>query len=196
MSKSLTMEAVAVKDVAEGEELTISCAVPPSTPDTPCQTSPNLFSDIPTDLPTEIRSGMLEGIYNFNCTCSLCTAPSGERELSDRQRNQIIAIRQVLVDPETTLVKALDLATELLALAQKEGLDIKLKDYYNELMRVFFKLKDVDSALEFAEAALEKAEEFGGGDDEFKVAIRSNVAALRKRRSETAEAEAKAGTET
>jgi len=132
---------------------------------------------------------MLDGLYNFNCTCSLCTAPETSRKVSDKRRDQIIAIRRVLVDPETTLTKALDLAGQLLALAQEEELDIKLKDYYNELMQVFFKLKDIDSALEFAEAALATAEELGGEDDEFKAAIRSNVEALRRKKLEKLETE-------
>ena len=129
---------------------------------------------------------MLEGIYNFNCTCSLCTAPKVKMAVSDKRRDQIIAIRRVLADPETELTQALDLANELLGLAEEEGLDIKLKDYYNELTQVFFKLKDTDSALEFAEAALKKAEEFGKEDDEFQASIRTNVETLKRMREKEA----------
>ena len=124
---------------------------------------------------------MLEGIYNFNCTCSLCTAPDAKRQTSDKRRDSIIAIRRVLAEPDTTLEKALGLTSELLTLAEDEGLDIKLKDYYNELMNVFYKLKDYDSALEFAEAALKKAKELGKVEgDEIQAAIEANVKMLKK----------------
>ena len=130
---------------------------------------------------------MLEGIYNFNCTCSLCKAPDAQREVSDKQRDQIIAIRRVLAEPDITLARALELTNELLRLAEQEGLDIKLKDYYNELAQIFFKLRDFDSALDFSEAALAKLDELGPEEDEFKAAIRANIDALTKMKAKQAE---------
>ena len=68
---------------------------------------------------------------------------------------------------------------ELLDLLEKEGLEFKLKQYYLDLMKIYLRLGDLESALQYAEAALHKAEEYGARDDDDSVvAIQSNIGKL------------------
>jgi GTP1/Obg family GTP-binding protein len=122
---------------------------------------------------------MLQDIYNFQCTCSLCSAPPAKKQASDRRRERILAIKELLKVQQTSDDETVELTREFLRLVQQENLVDKLKDYYQDLMRVYYGFGDIDSAIYFADAALQKAEEFGDGEDEFKRAIRSNLLALK-----------------
>ncbi|KAK5653306.1 hypothetical protein OQA88_8997 [Cercophora sp. LCS_1] len=160
-SETLANEAVAVRDVNEGEELTISY--------------------IPADLPTSERVAMLQLHYKFQCSCQLCSAPARTQNTSDARRERIAEIRTHLVDA-TDKESARRLADELLQLVDDERLGLRLKEYYNELITVFHRLGDVESTLKFAEAALQWAEELSGGvDDKYQRAIRGSIIALGER---------------
>jgi hypothetical protein len=139
------------------------------------------FPDIPADLPFLYRSQMLEAIYKFNCTCDLCKATEEEKKESDSRRERIVLIRKLFRDDVAHLSREeiKEFSTELIRLAREEGLDLKLKDYYNELTLAHFKVKDIEAAIGYATAALEEAEKLGENDDEFKRAIRANVEALK-----------------
>jgi tetratricopeptide (TPR) repeat protein len=76
------------------------------------------------------------------------------------------------------------LTEEFLGLVVEEELEFKLKDYYQDLMKTFYKLGDFDKAVSYAERALEKAVELSREEDEVTAALKANVAALRKRQQE------------
>ncbi|KAK4185176.1 hypothetical protein QBC35DRAFT_28739 [Podospora australis] len=167
---TLATEAVAIRDVEPGEELTISY--------------------IPIDLPIKERLSLLESHFNFQCTCKLCSAPPDKQRYSDLRRERIGSVRSLIKKvKETSNVD--DLAAELFALVEEEGLQLKLKEYDNELWIVYYQLGDVDSAIKYAEAALKEAEELGGvqggEDDEVQVAIRRNLGIMRRLQAQKAE---------
>ncbi len=127
---------------------------------------------------------MLGAIYNFRCTCSLCSATDAEKQASDERRERIVDIRELLGDEQTSHDEVVKLTPELLRLVQLENLGFKLKKYYGDLVETFYRLGDIGSAIQFADLALRKAEELGDGDDEFANAIRANLQALRRMQNE------------
>ncbi|KAK1752204.1 hypothetical protein QBC47DRAFT_416682 [Echria macrotheca] len=174
----LSIEAITIREIQPGEELTISY--------------------IPPDLPTPIRQSLLKTHYFFTCTCALCSSsssssssPSGNE--SDENRQRINQLRSFL-ESTRHLQPARDAADELLALAEKEGLDFRMREYLNELMLTFYRLGDLDGAVGYAEEALRRAVELGGnsgggdggdeeeGEDEFVRAVRANLDVLRAMR--------------
>lgn len=167
-----------MRDVQEGEELSISCKKVER------QQNMGLMLtdlDIPGDLTTSKRLAMLESHYKFRCNCQLCSAAPQEQKVSNKRRRRIARIRALLRDVEDTNSARL-LADELLELIGEERLDFRRKEYYNELITVFHRLDDVKMTLRFAEAALQWAEELSGGvDDKYQRAIRGAVIASKER---------------
>jgi len=133
---------------------------------------------------------MLKAIYNFDCTCSLCSASDEEKRVSDERRTRIETIRDMFLDEQKTHGEIVDVTREFLRLVQEEGLEFKLKEYYSQLMETYYRLGDINAAIVFADAGLRQAEEQGSGDNEFKDALRSNLEVLQSIRKKREEEEA------
>jgi hypothetical protein len=122
---------------------------------------------------------MLQTIYNFSCTCSLCSASPTEKHASDLRRERIATIRELFEERRTSYAETVELTGELLRLVQKENLEGKLREYYHDLMKTYYLLGDIESAIQFAKQALQEAERFSGGEDEFTKTIGSDLKKLR-----------------
>ncbi|KAK0647199.1 hypothetical protein B0T16DRAFT_376314 [Cercophora newfieldiana] len=159
-ASSLSVEAVAIRDIHVEEELTISYT--------------------PPDLPTEDRLQLLESHYGFKCHCELCSAPQEIRQVSDAQRQRIQEIRtNIRAVKDLSALRLMD--NELLGLVEREDLGFKSKEYEWALALAFYRLGDLASAIRKAGAALRHAESLAGGeDDEFQRAIRGNIAFMKR----------------
>lgn len=127
--------------------------------------------------------------FNFECRCPLCAATRDEISSSDQNRQRI---QEILVSLDsirrgyTTAVDLKDvqsLASEMISLAGEEDLGPStMKRYGHDLMRIFFELGDVPSAMKYAESSLVLSEEFDGPEDAdgLQRALRRNLEALRE----------------
>lgn len=125
-----------------------------------------------TDSATDTGHGMpyaerriyLDG-WNFNCTCSLCTAPEEERSLSDRRRYRL---RDILMSLTSHSVGAGELGKvlhETIDMIEKEELWVLLGHYYAGFAQAYLAAVDFESARKYGFLAEEMAERYGQEDD-------------------------------
>lgn len=126
--------------------------------------------------------------FNFQCQCPLCAATHDETSASDRNRRRIKEIL-ILLDrvgrghAGIDLASVQQLASEMLALAEKENLGPStVKRYNHDLMRIFYEQGDVSSAIRYAKESLLLSEEFDGPEDAdgLQKTLRRNLELLRE----------------
>ncbi|ENI10357.1 hypothetical protein COCC4DRAFT_123589 [Bipolaris maydis ATCC 48331] len=118
--KTLSMQVKAKRDIAAGEEINISYGR--------------------VDLTREERQELYKDGWNFECTCSLCTAPHGETKASDDRRIRFARLKQRLrnLTAETYDAKqVVEWEKEVMAIAQSEGLEVLLAEDYERLAYVY-----------------------------------------------------------
>lgn len=118
--RTLLMEVKAVRDIAVGEEISIS------------------YGKI--ELQSNERKKLYQQGWNFTCTCSLCTASSYEIAESDQRRARFTQLRKALenLTPETfDAQQVVAWEKEIMELSKQEGLDILLAGDYERLAYVY-----------------------------------------------------------
>lgn len=136
---------VAHRDIAEGEEITISY--------------------LPPGLSHQRRSKMLER-WGFECSCAICTAPAEEFAESDNRRRRLHDLKQDAYDAsfENRTAQAVGLTEESLALLQEEGLMMAAGWRYKFLARWNTELGREEEAEKYQKLADEWNETYLGGD--------------------------------
>ena len=138
--KNLTHSTVAVRDIAAGEELTVTY--------------------VDAMLPRAQRQARLRD-WGFNCTCAHCAAGEAEGAESDARLRRIAELEKKL-DDFTDLSVTAETGAELVALYQAEQLDIYLGHVYTRAALNFALLGDTERASEYAALAVVAVErEFG-----------------------------------
>jgi hypothetical protein len=99
---------------------------------------------------------------------------------SDQRRDRIVAVRRLLKGQKASKDEIVSLSKDFFRLVELEKLDFKLKEYYNDMAEAFYGLGDHALAYEYTAKALEKADELGSEEDEFKTAIRNNLITLKR----------------
>src|SRR5262245_43531080 len=101
---TMALTVFALRDIQPGEEVTIT------------------YLDSTADMSRAARQALLQEHWNFNCSCSLCSAAADEVALSDDRRARIGAAREKIRlagGRARTLYRA---ATQLAHLYEEEGL--------------------------------------------------------------------------
>ncbi|KAF2855659.1 SET domain-containing protein [Plenodomus tracheiphilus IPT5] len=118
--RTLLMEIKAVRDIAVGEEISIS------------------YGKI--ELKSAERKKLYRDGWNFTCTCSLCTASSYEIAGSDQRRARFAQLRNMLENLTAETYDAQQIVAwekEVMELSKQEGLDILLAGDYERLAYVY-----------------------------------------------------------
>ncbi|KAK4226020.1 hypothetical protein QBC38DRAFT_367425 [Podospora fimiseda] len=163
-SRTLSLSAVATRDIMPGEEITISY--------------------IPIGMSTAYRHKHLSN-WHFNCTCALCSAPEQAREASDARREHIIELFYGMQEPSTTYEDLIEMTKEFIELAQVERLITKIGEYYQVLMKLFYEKGDPVAARKYGKAALMFGEIFSDPDGEFCEGLREDMEIVERVISET-----------
>ncbi|KAH8895883.1 SET domain-containing protein [Thozetella sp. PMI_491] len=138
--RNLTHSTIAVRDIAPGEELTISY--------------------INSMLPLAERRERLSD-WGFNCTCQHCLASAAEVAASDARLKRIEALEKKLDDFNDRSVTA-ETGKELVELYEKERLHIYLGHVYTRAALNFALFGEVERASKYAAVAAEAVErEYG-----------------------------------
>ncbi|PKS09161.1 hypothetical protein jhhlp_003775 [Lomentospora prolificans] len=136
--------------------------------------------NIPWGLPSDHRDFLTTNFFKFKCQCSLCTAPYEEKMAKDGRRRRMQEIEGLLKsDAAESYDNAVEMAQELINLANEEGLYGKMQELYLDLMSVFYDYADYDNALFFAESALGFAEDFEDPEGSTVLGIKANIEVLR-----------------
>ncbi|KAM0203074.1 hypothetical protein ACHAPI_001246 [Fusarium lateritium] len=108
-----------------------------------------------------VRQDKLKSAFGFDCDCSLCTLPVGQRNLSDRRRVEIKKLEESLGDGSDDLtksspLKALHNVRKLLHLIKKEDIVDRLlpRCYFNSF-QIAIAHQDLARAMVFAQRSLE-----------------------------------------
>lgn len=143
----MTHITTAVRDIAAGEELSLS------------------YIDV--TLPLRHRLSRLSALWNFSCTCKACQLPSAEAEESDIRLERIKVLEDTLGHPAKSF-PAGDLMAqtggELVALYEQERLDVYIGYAYRRAALNFALFADEDNAKSFAQKALNALERQGGAE--------------------------------
>jgi hypothetical protein len=104
--------------------------------------------------------------WGFNCTCSLCSDPEAMK-ISDRQRNRIQEILDVLDDPKHhTHAHVRSALAEVEHLVDKEGMTAQIGDFYSIVADLYFTMGDMKLARDYGELALELVRHYAGYDND------------------------------
>ncbi|OAL54384.1 SET domain-containing protein [Pyrenochaeta sp. DS3sAY3a] len=118
--RSLLMEIKAVRDIAAGEEISIS------------------YGKI--ELKHAERQRLYKDGWNFTCSCSMCTASAYEIEGSDQRRRRFKQLRDKLENLTSDTYDAEKIVgweKEVMEISKVEGLDILLAEDYERLAYVY-----------------------------------------------------------
>lgn len=180
------MEVVAIRDISAREEVTITCTFNDARYSVhPFRLDSDACVDIEDGLSSTDRKSVLAAMH-FECRCSLCTAPRDEILASDQNRQRIQEILGSLdsIRKDHAAIDLKDvqaLAGEMLSLGSAEELGPStIKRYKHDLMRIFYELGGISSAIKYAKGALTLSEEFDGPEDVdgLQRALRRNIEVL------------------
>jgi hypothetical protein len=137
----MTHTTIAVRDIAPGEELTISY--------------------IDAAVSQAERQQRLSTSWGFECTCHQCTLSTADREASDARIRKISQLLKDLESPNSTSVTA-ETGAKMVALYHEERLDIYLGHAYTRAALNFALFGKEEEARGYARLALEALErEYG-----------------------------------
>ncbi|USP76003.1 hypothetical protein yc1106_03277 [Curvularia clavata] len=148
VSKTLSMEIKAKRDIAIGEEINISYGR--------------------VDLTREERQELYKDGWNFECTCSLCTASHEHVTASDERRIRFARLKKTLqnLTAETyNAQKIVEWEQEVLSIARSEGLEVLLAEDYERLAYVYAGHGMVKEARSWAEKAKQNLLDWTVEDD-------------------------------
>ncbi|KAK5656821.1 hypothetical protein OQA88_4369 [Cercophora sp. LCS_1] len=161
--RTLAVEAVVYKDIAEGEELSLSY--------------------IPMNFLTAQRKEFLEN-WGFNCTCSLCTDKEASHH-SDHNRQRIQEVLESLDYPDNqTHEKVKAAIMEVEDLVKQEALEGQLGDFNSIVAELYLDMGDFKLAREHGEVALKMLRKYAGFDNVRTDAAVEFLEKLRKRETE------------
>ncbi|KAF2137363.1 uncharacterized protein K452DRAFT_110241 [Aplosporella prunicola CBS 121167] len=126
-----------VKDVAEGDEITISY--------------------LDGAGPRSARQQKLHEAFGFACACATCSLSLPERQDSDERQDEIAELDELVADdarPGATLFRGLEHVHTILLLLQAEGIaDARVPRAYEDAFQIAVAHGDVGRARVFAERA-------------------------------------------
>jgi len=178
------MSALALRDIKEGEELTISCTppfsprpylpLPPISPYKPLTSNPlhqlltSIVSDSEFGLNSQERKDAMLSRWGFLCTCSLCTASAEATKKSDERRELIKELRDAALDHvmKREFRKAIAKQADMIAVMEEEQMLSPMGEYWQIQARLYNTIGDYANAKKHAEMALEDLEVYGGRDYE------------------------------
>lgn len=131
---TLTLTLFALRDIAQGEELSYSYLDPLSTP---------LQKD---------RHAALRSQWGFTCTCPICADPNS-RAASDRRREEIRGLKAQLVASTQDPVRIVQLCKRMLSLYEEEGVIVPRGMVAEMAAYMANRAGDVERAVEIAEIA-------------------------------------------
>ena len=93
--------------------------------------------------------------WGFQCKCSLCSASEESRELSDKRRERIKALRELALKAanEADYLKAVTHYHKLMKLAEKERLYPQFGEHYWVMTQLYSALQDRNDTLKYAQMA-------------------------------------------
>lgn len=148
VSKTLSMEVKAKRDIPAGEEINISYGK--------------------VDLTREERQELYRDGWNFKCTCSLCTAPHDHVTASDERRIKFARLKSMLQNLTAETYNAQQVVgweKEIISIARSEGLEVLLADDYERLAYVYAGHGMVKEARVWAEKAKRNLLDWAVEDD-------------------------------
>ena len=124
----------------------------------------NSCTDTGHGMPYEDRQRTLSG-WNFNCTCSLCTASPKERARSDKRRYRLRDILQELTSPYSGGTKKLGkMLKETQDLVKKEEMSFLIGNFYAGFAWAYLASRDLKNARKYGLLAEEMGERYGQED--------------------------------
>ncbi|KAK3314537.1 hypothetical protein B0H66DRAFT_593257 [Apodospora peruviana] len=132
---SFAMEVIALRDIRDGEEITIS------------------YLDASTESTSKERRNKLSSDWNFDCGCSICAPGKGTKEESDRRREKIAKERKLLQSSRGDAAKIMRHVETMLGLFDEEGMIMPKAEYYALAAHASKHLGRRKDAMEFAELA-------------------------------------------
>ncbi|KAI1466445.1 SET domain-containing protein [Daldinia caldariorum] len=138
---------MAVRDVAEDEELTIAYYDPLQSHST--------------------RQEKLQKEWGFKCSCQRCSANATAIAESDRRVSQIHALWKELDDHSATSKGSAEKARLLISLYEEEGILGRLNEAYYRAAIEYVGIGDVEKATEYAALCIENGLLFVGPDRPF-----------------------------
>lgn len=155
------MEVVAIRDISPGEEITHSCK---SSLVLPCPRVPTSLTpaDAPLGLNHKDRQEVVSE-WGFTCKCPLCSSSSKTIQKSDRRRDRIREIKDILTERDDLSRDQVDrFVDELLRLVDEEKLEVQLVVFYEVIARAYMEVFDFEKAREYATMAEEAWIQYGG----------------------------------
>ncbi len=129
--------------------------------------------DAPIGMPKNDRQRILSN-WNFNCTCSLCTAPKDKTWGSEMRRMRLMEIYDAIRDQSKPMspqeIEAIE--TEMMIIIRHEDLQMQLSEYYMVLADAYARALVFDKARQYAAMAEELWIRYGTEEHE-------NVAGMR-----------------
>lgn len=129
------------------------------------------MTDPSTDAPLgntyQQRKAVLQA-WGFQCNCTLCTASTKERNLSDSRRERLLDIHSLILSQATELStqRIGELILEAVHLIEKEQLEPQLVEYYQQFAKAYMMIRDFRRAREFAALADQMWLFYGGPEHE------------------------------
>ncbi len=114
-------------------------------------------------MPYEERRSHLKG-WNFNCTCSLCSAPTAERAQSDKRRYKLRDILSDLVSYKLGGPSLSDMLDETLYLVEKEDMGFLVGSFYAGFAWAYLASNDLGNARKHGLLAGQMAERYAQED--------------------------------
>lgn len=115
-------------------------------------------------MPSVERRAQLSG-WNFNCTCSLCSASPEERAQSDRRRYRLRDILMGLTSYSAGTEGLDKLLEETLDMMEKEDMGFLVANYYAGFAWAYLGGSDFENARKYGLLAEEMAERYGQEED-------------------------------
>ena len=123
------------------------------------------FLDAPLGLTYAERKQQLDG-WGFQCTCSLCSAPQRDKDISDARRDRLLDIHMQLETLSMGKHKMEDLTDELTYLINKEEMWPLFCEYYVVVSRAHIAFGDIAKAKKYAQIADNTWYQYGGENHE------------------------------
>lgn len=103
--------------------------------------------------------------WNFNCTCSLCSASPEERAQSDRRRYRLGDILRELASHSAGAEGLDEMLDETLDMIEKEDMWFLVANFYAGFAQAYLAGMDFENAEKYGRLAVETAERYGQEED-------------------------------
>lgn len=172
-TSKLSMKAIAIRNIAPGEEIVISCTESPPAKFGILQLTS--CADIRMGLPSGARAQALAQAWGFTCNCPLCSAPKKEKAESDRRRERLSELTSIMTDDTTTYQQLVTFTQEALDIVERERLMTTSVELYVMLMNLYYGRGNLESAIKYGKLGMEIMELFEEPDSELMKEARENL---------------------